>query len=348
MNYVARLCDTPDMMHTWNELGEEIPFGGERWISFVRHLMPDLGLLPVLVYRDGQPISRFAATLSANPGVSIRQPLAQTLVTGAMKRFPLLTGYVPQMHYGGWNLPVGEEVPILRSIAAELERQARKHHAPFVVFGYLSPAQKDWMAQVGYPAIEMDPATFLEVTWKTFEDYEDSLHGGDRKSFRQDNNRAKRMGVAVGVEEFCSEHEQRLIALFDEVNTKYDTPPVPARLLEFAARLPKDECLLLVARIQGEIVGCGLVMMDRHMIAPMPIGVDQRFKNVYFQIMYAWIRYGIEHNARVICGGNGAYEVKQRLGFQTCPSYAAVTSPYKPLRYVINKLVARSGSKSGI
>jgi GNAT superfamily N-acetyltransferase len=75
----------------------------------------------------------------------------------------------------------------------------------------------------------------------------------------------------------------------------------------------------LAAEINGQLVGCGLLLPDGGALTLALLGLDYTAQYAYFQLMYAAIRHAIQAGASVLRGGTGAYEFKQRLGFQTEP-----------------------------
>ena len=60
----------------------------------------------------------------------------------------------------------------------------------------------------------------------------------------------------------------------------------------------------------------GLLMGDGAARILTCLGLDYDVQYVYFQMVYAAIRCAIENNVQLLRGGGGAYEFKQRLGFE--------------------------------
>jgi predicted N-acyltransferase len=68
------------------------------------------------------------------------------------------------------------------------------------------------------------------------------------------------------------------------------------------------------------------------------LGMDYRFKYIYFQLFYEAIRYAIEQGIHTIWGGSGAYDFKTRLGFRREPAYIAFDSHHAALRWLGAKM----------
>ena len=61
---------------------------------------------------------------------------------------------------------------------------------------------------------------------------------------------------------------------------------------------------------------------------------------VYYQIIYAAIRYSIESGAKLLMGGGGAYELKRRLGFSKLPDdYMMVAANGQLLGWLFHRCI---------
>ena len=72
----------------------------------------------------------------------------------------------------------------------------------------------------------------------------------------------------------------------------------------------------LTARIDDRLLGCGLLLGDGNARVLALLGLDYSVQYVYFQLLYAAVRSVIEEGMPVLYGGGGAYDLKQRLGFE--------------------------------
>jgi predicted N-acyltransferase len=63
-------------------------------------------------------------------------------------------------------------------------------------------------------------------------------------------------------------------------------------------------------------VACGLLLGDDSARILTCLGLDYDIKYVYFQMVYSAIRCAIEAGVKVLRGGGGAYDFKERLGFE--------------------------------
>jgi hypothetical protein len=71
----------------------------------------------------------------------------------------------------------------------------------------------------------------------------------------------------------------------------------------------------LAATIQGQLVGCGLLLEDNNSQMTSLLGRVEGIPYVYFMLVYESLKMAFEHKVLLLRWGSGADEVKQRLGF---------------------------------
>jgi hypothetical protein len=107
---------------------------------------------------------------------------------------------------------------------------------------------------------------------------------------------------------------EEALTLIRAVEKRHNSMPKPwARAL--LERAGGGNAAWLSASQEGRLVGCGLILNDNQVHLATLLGLDYRLEYVYFQLMYAAIEQAIEHQAKALRGGSGAYFFKQRLGF---------------------------------
>jgi predicted N-acyltransferase len=209
--------------------------------------------------------------------------------------------------------------------------EAQRHAASFVVFVYLGPGEsrlKGWPAV--YAAAELpDPGTCLPLVWTDFESYLRSLSRSAWKNYRRHRNRAADEGVEVVCQPAVTDLDEAML-LIRNVEQKHGSAAYPwARAaLEHAAMV---DAIWLTVRVGGRLVGCGSILGDGDVRLLKFLGLDYKVPYAYFQLIYAGIRCAIEHGVRILVGGAGAYETKQRLGFQLVDTNYVVFAGRGPL-----------------
>jgi predicted N-acyltransferase len=233
----------------------------------------------------------------------------------AFRRWPLLMCRTPLTDISGLILP---QDPTLRNAAlitiAQIAREwGREHGTSFTVFDYLDVGE---FTLSEFPLISIaGPSTRFLNRWSSFDEYLKQLGASGRKDYNRHRNRAADMHLVVQAQNNVTNID-RAIELIRNVDRHHDTAPNPylRRVLE---NVHMVDATWLTAEIDGRMVGCGLLMGDRSARILTCLGLDYNVQYVYFQMVYAAIRCAIEANVPLLRGGGGAYEFKQRLGFET-------------------------------
>jgi predicted N-acyltransferase len=249
----------------------------------------------------------------------------------------------PLRNYSGLLLPQGHELEAVRALSQELYRHAESSRASFVVVGYLGDAHCKVVGQIpGLATVKMSPGTLLTLNCSSFEEYIKNLDSPlMRRNVRRTLREAQRNGVELmGAHEFA-QYTPRLHELAKNVLAHHKNYQ-PYMFGEDFFRLVEQECsdhsVVILAWIRGEIVGSALIFHDQGVMTWFLLGLDYRFDDVYFCLIYETIRYAIEHGITTIRGGTGAYDFKHRLGFQDTPTCAAFASPSPLLRSLGSKM----------
>ena len=72
----------------------------------------------------------------------------------------------------------------------------------------------------------------------------------------------------------------------------------------------------LEAYIGNKLVGCGLILEDQGAQMTTALGLAENEPYVYFLLIYASLENAFKKQVRLLRWGSGAYEVKQKLGFE--------------------------------
>jgi predicted N-acyltransferase len=313
------------LAHSVQEIGEEVwarlapsrPFTSYGWYRFGERVLADNVPLYVLLLDGGEPLACGAFWLRSNEPLPISSPWIRKIAGAILRRWPLLICQAPLADASGLLLP---EPPrrdgALAAIARAAREEAARMHASFVAHVYLGPREAHLPAWPR-PFVAADvpePGTCLEITWPDFESYVAQLSRSARKDYRRHRNRAADLGVEVTGHRSVTDVEEAL-ALFRKVEEKHGTMPDPSAraALENAGMV---DATWLAARIDGRLVASGLLLRDGDAGLLKFLGLDYEVKYAYFSLVYAALREAIESGCRTLVGGAGAYEMKQRLGFE--------------------------------
>jgi predicted N-acyltransferase len=200
----------------------------------------------------------------------------------------------------------------LQLITDKAQEFSRQQGTSFLIYDYLEP---DQIHVPSFSQYEMpDAGSSLLLSWPSFEDYVKQLGKSARKDYNRHCNRAADLGIEVRTHRRVT-HLDDALALIQNVERHHGTPPNP-RTRRALEHIHMVDATWLTAEFDGRLVGCGVLLGDGDTRALAFLGLDYNVQYVYFQMMYAAIRCAIESGLRVLWGGSGAYEFKERLGFQ--------------------------------
>jgi predicted N-acyltransferase len=309
-----------------------------------------------LLYEGDRLVGRAFCALTRYANIHLSSRVVSLALDVLLRRYPVLLCQSLLRNYDGLLLPQGQESEALRTLSQELYRQAESSRASFVVLGYLGETHCQIAGQIpGLATVTMSPGTLLTLNCASFEEYIKNLDSPlMRRNVRRTLREAQRSGVElIGSHEFA-QHTPRLHELAKNVLAHHKNYQ-PYLFGEDFFRLVEQECadhsVVILARIRGEIVGSALIFHDQGVMTWFLLGLDYRFDDVYFCLIYETIRYAIEHGITAIRGGTGAYDFKHRLGFQDVPTGVAYTSPSPVLRALASKMAGifedETGSQAG-
>lgn len=302
----------------WDAISAGRPFSSHAWYRYGEQSMTGCRPLYLIVRRDGRPVARASFWLVPNeplPTAEIPQRW-NTLLRAFLRRWPLLICRSPLADTGGLVLPdTPEQEPALRALIAEAQAFARRARASYLIFDYMD-AQLAHMA--GWPGkwslLRLsEPGTCLPITWDSYDHYLKDLSKSAWKDYRRQANQAERMGLQVNTGEPVDREEA--LPLIRAVEQRHGSLPKPwaEDMLRCAGQVPST---WITARIDGRLVGCGLLLQDNGVFLATLLGLDYTCSYVYFQILYRAIRETISQGGTLLRAGSGAYELKQRLGLQ--------------------------------
>jgi predicted N-acyltransferase len=301
----------------WDRLGEDQPFASYRWYGFSEVVLANDVPIYVTLYRAGEPVARATFWLKTQETLPVPSRTVRTVLGRVFRHRPLLACRSPLSGTSGLILPA----PPYREAALEtLVRCAQdlvqEHHASFLLFDYLHPAQMDCTGWPdGYVRMpNTSPGTRLAITWRDFDSYLAQLSKKRRYNVRRNYRLVAEEGIVVKQYPAVMKLDKAM-ELHRNVNGRYKAS---TDLWMRAAMANADmvDAVWLAAEKEGQLVGCELMLGDRGTWLVTGLGLDHSVSNVYFVLGYEDIRYAIEHNAHALRWGSETYDVKKRLGFE--------------------------------
>jgi len=314
--------------HTVTEVGEEAwdrlsrgrPFTSYRWYRFGEKAMAYAKPYYAILSRHGEPVARATFWLTPRELVPVKSRLIRWFVEALFRRWPLLICQSPltsSAATSGLILPQpplrDQAIVTFGEIAREL---AEQHKVSFCLFGYLEEEQARWEAWPrGYvPSLMWGSGTHLEIEWADFEGYLTHLSKKRRYNVRRNKRLGEEQGIEIRRHPVVTDVEQAM-ALHRNVNARHNGPTEPwmSGAFEHAGMV---DAVWLTAEVEGQVVGCELMLGDQDVWLVTGLGLDYSTDYVYFLLGYADIECAIERGARMLRWGSLTYDVKRRLGFE--------------------------------
>jgi hypothetical protein len=289
--------------HEWDALGAGNLFSSHAWHRYGEQAMTGCKPLYLVVRQDKQAVARASFWLVPNeplPVGEIGQPW-NNLLRAFFHRWPLLICRSPLADASGLALPdTPARDQALRAIVDAAQRYARSVHASYMIFDYLDAQQASLPGWPGKWSVMRlaEPGTCLPIIWDSYDQFLKDLPKSAWKDYRRQANQASRMGLQVSTDEPVNSEEA--LPLIRSVERKHGSLPKP----------------WITARIDGRLVGCGLLLHDNGVFLATLLGLDYTCSYVYFQILYRAIRETISQGGQMLRAGSGAYDLKQRLGLK--------------------------------
>ncbi|MEW5828298.1 MAG: GNAT family N-acetyltransferase [Chloroflexota bacterium] len=297
----------------WDRLSAGRPFASYRWYRYGETVMDDCRPVYILVERGGEAIARATFWLVRNEPLPVEPKTVRSALQAYLRRRPLLICRSPLANLSGLILPEQNPADCLRLIAEAAKSALRELKGSFLLFDFMEAGRDDWPADF-VPHQVSDPGTVMAVEADSFEDY---LAGGNKKD-RQHYKRVLRQAEELGLE--LTRHARvpdldEAMPLIRNVERRHNAAE-NQWVRGMLAHIDGINAAWLEVRQHGRLVGCGLLAEDNGALMATALGLAEDAQYAYFLLVYATLQEGFERRVKAIRMGSGAYEVKQRLGFE--------------------------------
>jgi predicted N-acyltransferase len=211
----------------------------------------------------------------------------------------------------GENSPREAVLAILANAAID---EAKRRKASIVLFDFLTERE-----MAGWPTpsarLKMPSAgTILQNRWQSLEEFLADGNKKDRQHYKRSLREAEKLGIRLSQHNVVHEVDAAL-ALIQKVEDRYSSTHNPwmRAMLE---NIHMVNGTWLEAHINNRFVGCGLILEDQDVQLTTGLGLAENTTYVYFRLIYASLEAAFTKKVRLLRWGTGAYEVKQRLGFE--------------------------------
>jgi predicted N-acyltransferase len=310
---------------TWNELAAGRPFADHRWLALTEALLVGHEARYVLLRQRG----RIAAAAVCALGRRLQDPALRCRAGWLLRIAPLLRCEVPiALDCGLLTRPGADPTPLLAAIG----RLAARERAMFTRLDHLSDHDERWPAlrRAGYQAVPMWAETRLTLAYSSFDGYLAALPSRKRGELNRVRRRAEAEGLSVAPEALSPETMTRLRGLVGQVLARHSALEEYAPdMFDRAAALLGDDMRLLIARRDGEIVGCAALLRSGGELTAKWLGLDYARTQdtvAYARLLLGCVEGAIQLGAGSLRLGATAYETKRHFGVvfeERCGAVAA-------------------------
>jgi len=324
---------------TWDQLGGQSPFQNHRWYTFGERVMADCPPIYLLVYDNNSLVARAAFWLVRNEPLPKMPTPVRLLVKTLLKRWPLLICRSPMANASGIIMENGmQSEAILDRISKAALAEAGKRNASIVLFDFLDNSEtQGWPSN--FVTLKMpSPGTILKNHWQSLEHYLADGDKKDRQHYKRSLREADKLGIRLTQHKSISDIDSAL-ALIRKVEHRYSSSPNPwlSNMLE---NIEMIDGTWLEAHIDQKLVGCGLIVNDNNVQMTTALGLADNVPYVYFLLIYASLESAFMRKIELLRWGTGAYEVKQRLGFELEQNNNSVLAGTNQLTRFLSRIAA--------
>jgi predicted N-acyltransferase len=299
----------------WDHLSGQAPFQSHRWYTFGERVMADCSPIYVFVYANNELVARASLWLVRNEPLPRMSAPVRWLTMSLLKRWPLLICRSPMANASGMIMKNSlQQDAVLAALHEAAIAEAKQRNVSMILFDFLNENEIHEWTPVPVRLKMPSPGTILKNQWHSLEEF--LAHGNkkDRQHYKRSLREAEKLGIRLTHHKVVDDIDAAL-TLIRNVEDRYSSAhnPWTRGLLE---NIQMIDGTWLEARIDQRLVGCGLIMEDQDAQLTTALGLAEDVPYVYFLLVYASLEDAFAKQVKVLRWGSGAYEVKQRLGFE--------------------------------
>jgi predicted N-acyltransferase len=323
----------------WDQLSGQSPFQSHRWYTFGERVLADCPPVYLLIYDNNLLVARASLWLVRNEPLPKMAAPVKLLIRSLLKRWPLLICRSPMANASGVILKNDLQSEAIRNVISETAiGEARKRKASIILFDFLDESEtQGWPS--GFVKLKMpSPGTILKNQWQSLDDYLADGNKKDRQHYKRSLREADKLGIHLTQHKSVPDIDSAL-ALIRKVEHRYSSSPNPW-LPGMLENIEMIDGTWLEAHIDEKLVGCGLIVNDKNVQMTTALGLADDIPYVYFLLIYASLDAAFTRKVGLLRWGTGAYEVKQRLGFELEQNNNSVLAGTNQLTRFLSKMAA--------
>ena len=240
----------------------------------------------------------------------------------------------------------GQREIVLKAILRRMEQIARKNKAPIIAFKDFDPTYTDLLdplQKIGFSKFDSLPTTKLNVWFKDFEEYLNTLSSANRydlrRKFRKVDGHVKiDLEIVDALEDGALQDIYRLyLNMVEKHDMGFELMPVEF-FKNISRNMPKHTKFFLW-KIEGKLTAFLLCLISKDVLIDYYVGLDYSVAHeyhLYFIKFRDTLNWCIKHNIKKYEMGITGYEPKRRLGFDFVPLYLYVKLRNRMLRPIFS------------
>lgn len=160
------------------------------------------------------------------------------------------------------------------------------------------------------PKQKLYQVVYLDLAWKSFDDYIDSMRSNYRRSHRKTLSQTKELQVVVQKE---LDYDDRMYSMYEQVYNHSDVP-LGKQSKEF---FDFNEFITISLKLEGNPIGFASIIHNNDELIFTLVGIDYSYTvqfSIYQRLLLEIVRYGINMKFKRIDFGQTTYDAKLKLG----------------------------------
>ena len=240
-----------------------------------------------------------------------------------------------------------DRTSVLGKICLEVECLAKNFGVKIVLFRDFYDEELDFyncLTELGYSRVHNLPSTRMEIKWKSFDEYLNSMRSQYRWKVVNRMKKLDRKNITVRVLSSWKEYPDELERLWTNVYDRakeYRREKLTAVFFSNVDKYLGDQSCIVLIEKDGTPIGFTLLFFDDETLIPLYSGLDYNYNQdygVYFNLLYKTIGIGIERGMRDIDLGITTLAPKTEMG-ATVVTMNMYMKHFNPL---LNRLVPQA------
>ncbi|MEO5789957.1 GNAT family N-acetyltransferase [Gelidibacter sp.] len=175
--------------------------------------------------------------------------------------------------------------------------------------------------QHGFSEFKVQPNMILDISpnWKNMEDYLNDLNTKYKTRYKRAKKKLGKIRLSEMTQDEVLENSEHLYHLYKNVSTKaaFNTFLLPEHhFFNFKLEL-QEKFRVFTFNLNNEIIGFYTLLLNGETLETYFLGYDDahQYKNqLYLNMLYEMLAFGIEHNFKTIVYARTAMEIKSSVG----------------------------------